>query len=231
MSVFLHALLLLASVMIAYSWLSMPFGTRYAPQVVALTLLCYLVAKKLRKASFKNLLPSFASIEMPILNLGLLILIGSTGNLDSMFFPLSFLNLFFLVMACEWSVSSLAVGLVVLFHYSLTPELSPKDLANLLALPFLYVCFLFARSQYMQAKKENSLRIESETIVIDLENQESDLISFMSGFMAPKLQLIHELLREPQRNLSLIKTQLSLLNLEVHKLIQRHAPRNDQELE
>lgn len=166
-----HAAALLLSITLAYFWLQIPFLSQYSLQMFALLVVMFLITKRFKKAKLWHILPDMASIETILITFSFLLLIGATGDTSSWFFPLAYINLFFLVMASETPTAIVATLAMMLFFYALSPELKVGTIQVLIALPIMLAIFLFARKEYDEAhlaklaKVKESLSQETESEV------------------------------------------------------------------
>jgi len=188
---FIQTTLLLITVLIAYLWLKTPSLFQYSLQIFALSILIYFIGKRLTKAKIWHLAPTEKSPEIIIASFALLLLIGATGNTNSVFFPLSYLHLFFLAFSTRATTAFLMTGAIIWFHYSLGINLDLKTMSDLATLPLILTFFLFAKKQYQEVIKKN-YQLEQEKAIIGQENQEIDF--FINSFLKPKLNFVKQTL-------------------------------------
>jgi hypothetical protein len=219
MSALSHTLAIMLSLGLAYLWLHIPALNNYSLQAFAIGMVAYLIIKKLTKAKVWHLGPSSASLEMPVITFSFLLLIGATGNFNSVFFPLSYIHLFFLVMSAQMSTSLIITSLIMLFHWGMTPDLNQLAISNLVSLPLLMIFFLFTKQQYTQVATDQKI-FHSEKALIDQINAiDSSINSFFENFLKAKLDYLQELTEHPQENQATLQGQLTLLKIEVEKII------------
>lgn len=151
MSARYHALALLLAITLAYLWLQVPILKQYSFQIFSLFVAAFLIMKRFKKAKLWHIMPDMASFEITLITFAFLLLIGATGNTKSLFFPLGYIHLFFLVMASEVPTAIIATVAIMLFHYSVEPSLETATLQAILTLPIMLAIFLFARKQYDEA--------------------------------------------------------------------------------
>lgn len=190
-----QTILILLAIFLAYIWISTPFLTNYSLQAFALSAVIYLFLKKKNSDKIWYLVPKHMSLEMIIASFAFLMLIGATGNKDSIFYPLTYVHLFFLVFATEAETAIIITGALMLFHYALGIELNLRELADLLTLPLMMSIFLFTKIQYQDILHKTA-KIEKEEKIIKKEN--SELISFIERFLKPKLNQLKQELRQDQ---------------------------------
>jgi hypothetical protein len=219
MNPLLHGVLLISSIALAYWWLQIPSLQFYSLQVFALTVVIYFVVKKIgqKKVKLWQFMPAHTSLEMIIATFAFMLLIGSTGNLNSPFYALSYVHLFLLVFTTGYKTSSIATAVIMLFHLSLTPGEITALAANIASLPIIFFFFLFARSQYDQVIREKKIIANDELAVNSLEKDKLDLQAFLTEFIHKKVLQLKTLSQEPQTNKQAILGQLSLLEIEIER--------------
>lgn len=217
MSALLHSLLIAIAILLAFIWIKIPGLSLYSLQAFFLAILIYFIYKRLTRAALWHIVPRSASWEMALITFALLLLIGSTGNLHSWLYPLTYLHLFFLVLACELGTVLFATALIMLFHFALTPGLTLEQLPHLLTLPLILLCFLFAKEQYDQANQDRELLNEQEDKLAHLTATDNHWHNFVTSFLQPKLETILQLAKNPQENRAALEGQVALLKLEVAK--------------
>ncbi len=235
-----------ASVIIAYIWLSIPFFKQYALQAFAGCILFYFILKKLNDAKIWEILPATAIDEMTLTIFAFLIAIGATGGTTSLIYPLVFVLLFFISMTTSFATAITISLELILFFYALSPNPELINIPNLFSIPLVMTFFLFAKYQYLQAKQNQTLvEIENNTIhhyQISLEDKDSELthtkqnsrlassltINFIKKFLQPKLNSMQQMLNF-QDNKQAIKGQLTIINIQLEKLLQQLKTGTDQE--
>jgi signal transduction histidine kinase len=216
----LPAIVLLGSIVAAYLWLHTPSLVPFSLQAFAAATLIYLVIKRTQKAKIWHLVPSANSLEMALLTFAFLLLIGATGNTSSYFFALGYIHLFFIVLTMSVPTALVATTGVLLFHLGLTPELTTEAVHTLLMLPLLFTFFLFAKRQYDEARLDRQIIAQDALAYQELQNEEQSLKVFLQQFLQPKLAALESLAQEEDQ-LKTLRNQLSLLQTEIAKLLQR----------
>lgn len=217
----LHGILLAASIGLAYVWLQIPELTFYSLQAFGLTVIVYFGLKRVSQAKLWYLVPAHSSLEMVVATFAFLLLIGSTGNLSSPFYSLTYIHLFLLVFSSGYKTSSITTGLIMLFHYSLSPENFISVSGSILSLPIILFFFLFAKSQYEEVIREKSIIAADEATLTDLEGQTLDLEVFLNEFVSHKLQQLRALANDPITNKQALLGQISLIEIEVEQVLSR----------
>lgn len=151
MSAKYHALALLLAITLAYLWLQVEVLRNYSFQIFALFVAIFLIGKRFKKAKAWHILPDWASLEITLITFAFLLLIGATGNTKSLFYPLAYVHLFFLVMTSHVQTAIVATVAIMLFHYAVEPQLDISTIQTIITLPIMLAIFLFARRQYDEA--------------------------------------------------------------------------------
>lgn len=218
---FLHTSSLVLAIGLAFAWLSVPGLSQYSLQAFGLTILAYLILKRFTRAELWHIAPTPGSLEMSLVTFAFFILIGGTGNLTSVFFPLSFAYLFFLILASELPTIVIVTACLMLFHLGLTPELTQIELAHWLSLPLLMVLFLFGKYQYDQATSSHRLLVVKDEHLIITQANQSEVQRFLAEYLQPKLLYLQELAKFPDPNRRQLQQQLTTLTWELSKLLKK----------
>ena len=171
MPVMRQALLMTSSVITAYVFLQVPALGQYSLQLFALLFLIYWL---LQRRSQRRLFYPFAqqfSANILLLNMAFMLLIGGSGGLSSPWFVLTFIQLFFVALACSDQLAILLSLQLVLFYLGLglniagnLTAMTMTELSNLLAVPLVMLFYLFGKNQYQKA--------HYQTLLLDSEKQE-----------------------------------------------------------
>lgn len=221
MSANLHALSLVLAIILVFVWLQIPAALPYSLQAVVLSFLLYFVIKRLKKTKLWYIAPTRGTLEMPLLTFGFLLLIASTGNLDSIFFPMSYAHLFFLVLTCSLPVILVATAGLMVFHFAMVVSLTPTAIAQILSLPLLMTFFLFAKFQYDHLQTETRLLKREQARLAESQTKQTSAEQFLAEYLQPKLLYLQELAKYPENNRELLQRQLSRLQLEMTKIIKK----------
>ena len=157
MSAIKHATLLTMSVLGAYLYLQVPVLKHYSLQTFAFISALYLILQRRQRGRFYFVLPEDNSANLALINFAFLLLTGASGSLNSPFFALTFIELFFIALTATTKTSLFLVVEIMVFHFSLSIAnsvnftLAVAELSNLLALPIVMIFYLFARHQYEKA--------------------------------------------------------------------------------
>lgn len=219
-----------------YIWLSISSLEKYALQAFAVGIVLYFILKKLNKAKLW-LLPSSTIDEIVVVTLSFLLLIGATGNLNSIFFPLIYVYLFFLTLSCHQLPAIIVTTELLLFHYALNGTFTANHISKLLSLPLILIFFLFAKKQYDDAQKEKQLvelgnqQIEYYQKFINTQGQAleelrkkdkvtMDCNSFLGEYLKPTIHQLQKL-SKLEKNKMILQRQLTLIGFEIEKFLKR----------
>lgn len=186
MSTKTHIFWLSLAVITAYLWSSFPFLAKYSLQAFATSTILYFLFKKLYSPKSWNLLPQKESLEMIFITFALLTLLGGTGNLDSILYPITYIHLFFLVFFSETWTAIIVTMQIILFHYALTPLTTASQISHLVIVPIVLVFFLFAKDRYQEAKNEK-LIIKEEEEEIETIKEELQAVTQQRNELAQKV--------------------------------------------
>jgi len=233
MSQFKHTLAVLLSIGFAYLWLSTPSLTYYSLQAFALATFGFFISKRIGKAQLWHILPENNSLEIVFISFAVTVLIGSTGNANSIFYPFAYIHLFFLVMTTRQLTAIIATLSLMLTHYALEPELTSLNIATFTTLPLMLIFFLFARRQYDDARIQQKIA-EAESVELDsISQKEHTLESFIVKFLQPKLNILIDVLetsihRNEPIDPQIVNTQVSIMSSESQKIISQINPIKDE---
>lgn len=213
-----HTLLLLSSVLLAYVWIVTPLLSTYSLQAFAAASIGYFIVKKINNAELWHIFPKSYSLEMMFMTFAVLLLIGSTTNLDSIFYPFTYIHLFILVMSFEEKTAIIVSMAIILFHYAIQPFITSVELATMITLPMMLLFFLFAKRQYDDAILSHSIIEKEEAEIKNLSEQEHTLESFIATFLKPKLEVLQQ-----EKSEEIAKNQISLIISESDKILKKVA--------
>lgn len=232
MSQLKHTLAVIFSIIFAYIWLVTPSLEYYSLQAFAVSIFGFFITKRLSKAQLWHILPESNSFEILFVSFAVTVLIGSTGNASSIFYPFAYIHLFFLVMTTRQVTAISATLTIMLAHYALEPELNSLTIATITTLPLMLIFFLFARRQYDDARLQQKIAETEEKELESITKKELSLESFITNFLQPKLNIIHDMLEtsthrnEPIDN-QILETQISILSSESQKIIEKTNIKNE----
>jgi len=223
MSTTKHTFLLLIPVLLVYIWLATPGLRIYSLQAFSVASLGYFVVKKLNKAKLWHILPKNFSLELMFITFAVLLLVGSTGNTNSIFYPFTYIHLFILVMSCREKTAIIVAMSTMLLHYALQNTISSVGIATILTIPMMLLFFLFAKKQYDDVIVSHSIIDKEEIEINNLSAQEHSLESFIYSFLKPKLKILEEIAtKDIDENQETIKNQISLIINESDKILEKN---------
>jgi hypothetical protein len=208
---------LIVALALAYAWMVLPELRGYSLQLASLGLVLFFVLKRVSRSRLHHILPRPDSLEAAIL-LGVVSLgIGATGGLASPFLPVYYLLLFITVLTLSLSSNLVALAGMSLFLWGTTPHpLASIQLIELVSLPFLLPLMVFARMQFDEAKEQKYLA-EQEEILLD--EQEEQVVEFLSSHLHPKLQGLRLALETSPENNWMVRRQLEVLEKDSQELL------------
>jgi hypothetical protein len=212
----LHTLLILLFIAGIYWWIEVPRLDQYSLQLFCLITLVYFIVKRINKSQIWQVLPAAMSIEVALATAGFLLLVGATGNLSSIFFPLIYVNLFLLVFASHTGTAIFVTFGEVLFHFALAHDPSALEISNLFSLPLILIILIFAKHQYQQSTRK-TVKLEQDDALLHQEEQEVTI--FINTFLKPKLTSLQTLItknKTDQSETAIDDITQELENLENH---------------
>lgn len=220
-----HSILLTMSVLAAYLFLQLPGLKTYAPQLFALIAVIYLVLQRRANAGHWLLLPQSASPNLALINLAFLLLVGGSGALASPFYALTFIQLFFLVMAAEQKTALLVALEIMVFHLSLTVAgmqgfaLGITAWSNLVVIPLVTLFYLFGKVQFQKAHYR-SLLVDAEAQELwKAKSDDQAVAEFVDSLLNKRLPMLEFLLSFPEKNLNQLNAELKVLKGDLNKLL------------
>jgi len=226
MSAHIQTLLLAITIGFVYWWLHTPALSYFTLQVFALSVALYFVLKRMSKSKLWHIAPAAQSFEMILATFAFLLIIGYTGNLDSVIFPLTYIHLFFLVFSTQTSTSITTSLFLAVFHYALGGSSQTQLISALLTIPVLVVLFLFTKNQYEGLQKEKRINQGEEIALTNSLNEQHQLVNLLSNFIQPKLVQIKDMSLNAEKNRSAIMGQILIMQMEISKFLQKS--RNDE---
>ena len=212
-----HTTLLILSTVGVFFWLATPGLSVYSLQLVALLVLLYLGAHKLRTIRPKWFHKSSVTLDITILTTMILLLVTETGSLTSPFFFLIYFLLFGVAMLYEIEATLVLTGVLVIFFIFL----DSFHLTPIISLIMVTPLAIFTGHRYEISLEEKEARRQ---LVKHLGKEETDTLIFLS--LNLKRTLVKSLdslsLVIPQEKVKSV--QISLKNLyEDLKILYRSA--------
>ena len=223
-----RAIAMTMTVVFAYVFLQVPPVSKYSLQVFAILFILYWWRQRRRRGKTFYIFAELSSINIFFLNTAFLILIGGSQGLNSPFFALTFIQLFFVALSCEKQLAILLSLELVLFYLglglnqyglALTQTLSMTEISNLLAIPLVMVFYLFGKVQYQRAYYR-SLLLDSEKQE-RLRAQADDLAvaAFVHSLLDRRLPMLEYLLTFPEKNSHVLSAEVQILKQDLNVLI------------
>lgn len=223
-----RAVVLTMTIAFAYIFLQIPVAAKYSLQLFALLCLVYWWLQRRRQQQFFYLFNESATSNIFFLNVAFVLLIGGSGGLASPFFALTFVQLFFVALACENQLAILLSLELVLFYLGLSLNqhglalpgaLSMTEISNLFAIPLVMIFYLFGKVQYQRAHYR-SLLLDSER-QDRLRAQADDLAVafFVRNLLDRRLPMLEYLLTFPEKNSSALTAEIHVLKQDLNALI------------
>ena len=170
--VIIHLLVLFASVLLTFGWVSTPVLAKYSLQLTAFLVITLIITRHLLK------LPSFRLAESTISTISVLLLVNATDGLSSPLFFLNYFLLFELSLLLEPLIPLVLSLLLVLFYFFSFEDKPLYFLMELIAFPFMTpLAFLFGkiyRKEENQKKEIKNLTHKIEELKEELTTEEID---------------------------------------------------------
>ncbi len=207
-----YTILILISITLSYLWIELPFLAPFSLQAIAITVLLYLILKKFNNSKLWHIAPAAMSLEMALATFAFNLLVGFTGGIESILFPLIYVQLFFLVFSSPVGTSIYVSTGMILFYYALGIEFSTRDITSLITIPLTLIFFIFAKTQYQELQEKNKQIEEEEQLIADEKQEVTELIE---THLKPKLEKIKQLTDE-QSGQEIEEVKEELESLEGH---------------
>lgn len=181
------------SIALAVFWLKLPELKIFVPQLLAAIVIIYIIVKIAYQ--FKNnWLPTsfFVAWEIGSLLLASLLLIGSTGNTQSVFFTLIYLVIIFLVMTTSVSTSVAAGAGIVIFLASLVTQWSAQVWASIFSVPIFTIVFILIKLYYWTIKEQSATSFLNYQVLPQLEKIQNLILEIESEAAATSPSLLEE---------------------------------------
>ncbi len=220
-----QSVITILAIFAAYMLLHFQAAKMYSLQIFMLSITLFFIIQRIKGAKLWHVMPSKHSLELALLTFSFVFLIGSSGNTHSTFFSLTYIHLFFLVFSTSIETTITAIFSLFLIHYGLEPIVGLEEIGTLLSIPAIGALFIFAKNQYDSIEhKDKQLTeavVEKEQLLDQSTKNEESLQQFISNFLRPKLDIIKRLLVDPTEDNIQVEKQLSLLETELDKVVQR----------
>lgn len=218
----LQTLLLALAVGAVYGWLQTPALSYYSLQAFAVCVTLYFGLKRVKNAKRWHLAPAAQSFEMVLISFALLLIVGATGNLKSVFFPLTYVHLFLLVFSTDIKTSIPISFLIAGFHYALGGTEFSAMLAAVVTIPLLVAFFIFAKYQYDEVQKEKRIIEGEEKVLAKSLEERRQLAHLVQNFIQPKLIQLREMSLYINQNRDAVVGQILILQMEISKFMRKN---------
>jgi hypothetical protein len=222
MSAHIQTLLLAITLGFVYWWLQIPSLSFYSLQAFAVSVVLYFVAKRASKAKIWHIAPAAQSFEMVLATFAFMILIGFTGNFESVLFPLTYVHLFFLVFSTHITTSIATALLLIVFHYALGGGAVSVAISETIAIPIMLVFFLFTKHQYNEVIREKKIIEGEEKALSNSLEKQTKITNLVTNFIQPKLAQIKELSVHADKNRDAIIGQIFIMQMEISKFLEKN---------
>jgi len=214
-----YTLMLLLTIALTYMWLKTPILSRHSLQAFSVAILAFFFIKRTKNAKIWYIMPNPLSAESVAITFAFLLLIGQTGNLNSQFFALGFVHLFFLTMVTETSTLIVTTIAVMLFHYLLSNQLTSLEISNLLSLPLMSIFFLFAKKQYDEISIDQAIIKQEKEEITAVQESETKLEKYVTQVVQPQLESVWGNLQNTQIPIKQLQDQVLTLISDIQKNI------------
>lgn len=222
MSAHIQTLLLAITLGFVYWWLQIPSLSFYSLQAFSVSVVLYFVAKRLSKAKLWHIAPAAQSFEMILATFAFMILIGFTGNFESILFPLTYVHLFFLVFSTHITTSITTALLLIVFHYALGGGSVTIAMSESITILVMLVFFLFTKHQYNEVIREKKIIEGEEKALSHSLKKQKQITNLITKFVQPKLAQIKELSVHADKNRDAIIGQIFIMQMEISKFLEKN---------
>ena len=222
MSAHIQTLLLAITLGLVYWWLQIPALSFYSLQVFAISVVLYFVAKRISKAKIWHIAPTAQSFEMVLATFAFMMLIGFTGNFESILFHLTYVHLFFLVFSTHITTSIATALLLIVFHYALGGGSISLAISESITILVMLVFFLFTKHQYNEVIREKKIIEGEEKALSNSLNKQKEITNLITKFVQPKLAQIKELSVHADKNRDAIIGQIFIVQMEISKFLEKN---------
>jgi hypothetical protein len=197
---------IVASALLCLVWIESPVLKPLSLQFTAGIALLYMGIKKLSGSKLHHIGPKNSTFfELLLFFSAALLLVGSTGGVQSAFLPLFYVLILIAVFIFELS-ALVTLGISLPFFLYLLLPLPPTahEFTTLLSFPLILPLMVLAKIQYNEMKTMEKEMKKSE-------DGELESLLFFSTYLKPKIAFLHELSNYPDENIESIQKQIVLL--------------------
>lgn len=208
----IHTLVMLGSLVLSFLFVQLPSLSRYSLQAIAVATLAFFLLKLANKQKIHHFIPQYASFEVALVTFIFSLLIGATGNTNSIFYPLTYIYLFLLVFSTYTQAAIMTTLGFMLYQYLLMPGATTYiDIFDLVSIPIVLTFFIFTKQQHEELIKEHKQLKAGDQVVNELEAKTQSL--------AGQLAIVQQELNSSQIKLQQLQQTLIQLNQELDRLL------------
>lgn len=152
-----------------------------------------------------------SQIDLLFLVCTIALLVGGTGGLQSVFFPAVVIQLFFIFMFVRQSSGMLTTLALAWLYFGTTMHPEPQDLALLVTIGLMGLCFLIAKQQYHILIQDEYALDKDERRITRLQMRYQNLLVTLKTFVIPKLSFLITAAEHPIENQHMVQQQLKLI--------------------
>ena len=213
----IHTLVLLGSLALSFLFVQLPTLSIYSLQAVAVAALAFFLLKLVNKQKIHHPIPQYATLEVALITFIFSLLIGATGNINSTFYPLTYVYLFLLAFSTYTQTAIMTALGLMLYQYVLLTENTTYtdafDLLGLISIPIVLTFFIFAKQQHEELIKERKQ--------LKAENQAINELEVRAQGLTSQLAIVQQELDTSQVQLQKLKEALVQVNQELNQLIEQ----------
>ncbi len=210
-----------AALTLAFALSLIPGIHTFALQGFAIVVLIFFALKRLKKQKIHHIIPDSDSLEMALLTFGFFFLIACTGTVNSPFFVLSFIHLFFLSLSTSPLVSLVVVTETIILYVVQNHQLTSQELFSLLPLPLTLVIFIFARQQYGELQKTTHILEKESQELVDTKRAELSFEQYLSSSLTPQLITLKSMITSENTSVESILNQITLIEEATQAIIEK----------
>lgn len=179
---YVHSLFLVSAVALTYFWTSNPNLSLYNLQFIGLFVLLYFLSHFLSRSA-----PATSAVDAIIFTVVILLLVASTGGLNSPLFFLIYFLLFAVALLFEPLVTLTLAGAVTLFFWP--NPLTPSALIQLFSVLLILPLSIFLGRQYL---KVLAAKDEIKILTKSITTEETDSLLWLClNFKEGLIKIVH----------------------------------------
>lgn len=210
-----------AALTLAFALSLIPGIHAFALQGFAIVVLIFFTLKRLKKQKIHHIVPDSDSLEMALLTFGFFFLIACTGALNSPFFVLSFIHLFFLSLTTTPLVSLAVVTETIVLYVVQNHQLTSQELFLLLPLPLTLIIFIFARQQYSELQKTTHILEKESQELVDTKKAELSFEQYLSSSLTPQLTTLRSMIASENASVEDVLNRITLIEEATQTIVEK----------